>query len=175
MGAFSQQVAASRKPAAVVRLSPSAFADEWPDRPQNGVAVGLSLLSDRALETCVAEAEKADDREVAMLRWAVGLALCDVNDASKPYFEMQQDNLQHALRPDAIRHLYDELERATIEASPVRKPADDDDLIELARLLASGVIEHLSAPQALRLRKLAAFMADELSVVESVIGGEEDE
>ena len=188
MAAFSQVTATSaRKPCAIATLAPAAWHHEWPDRPAQSVAVGLSLLSEAQCATCRAEAEKAADElhprggdgwldahNDALLRWAVGLSMCNPNDASLPFLAAQEDNLGQALTPDAIRHLWDELERARIASSPVRVPATDEDLAALAGLLTDGTVGHLASPQALRIRKLATFMLDELSIVSEMMGGDDE-
>lgn len=184
---FSQiTAAAARKPAAIVTLAPSAFADDWPHRPAKSVAVGLSLLSDRDIQTCRAEARKEADemfpgarlgdddwiesRNDALMRWAISLSLCDANDASQTYLHMQdEDRVKSAFTPQGVRHLWDELERATISQSPVRQQATDDDVEELGRLLIDGTVQRLVAGQSVRMRKLVTFMLDELAPLSDML------
>lgn len=183
MAGFSHEIAAcTRKPAAIVSLPTTAWASEWPDKPTQEVAVGLSLLSERDLQTVRAEAAKeanelhpgsgADDpdwvdaRNDALMAWAVSLALREPDDAALPVLPMQdEDEVRRALSGGAIRHLWDELERASIVNSPVRSEATDEEVERLAHLLLEGHVEKLASPSQTRLRKLLSFALDELLLV----------
>lgn len=196
MAAFSQIVNAARLPAAIVQLRPEAFHSEWPHKPTNTVAVGLSLLSEADTAVCRAEASKkacelhpegpkldpawVEAYNDELFVWVLSRTLCDASDAGKPYFEehgQDEDIVKQAFTAQAIRHLWDELERATISVSPVRAPASDDDLRYLAKLLDAGAVGLLVTPQQLRMRKLAAFMLEQLEPLaeelESLDGGAE--
>lgn len=192
MAAFSQAVQKTpRRPLAVVTLGPADWSDTWPDRPATSVAVGLSAFSEQNALTCLGEGVKCADellpkashfdadwidaRNEALMLWAVTLSLCDAADPGKTYLASQDDqSVAMAFRPETIRHLWDELERATIARSPVRNPATDQELATLAELLTSANVDKLVDGQALRLRKLASYMLDELLIVAEV-GDEEEE
>jgi len=185
MTAFSVSAHAARVPAAIVQLGPGAFAPEWPHRPANAVSVGLSLLSAEDIVTCRAEASKKatelhpdgprmdpnwnDAHNDELFAWVLSRSLCNCSDASEPYFAEQgqdEDIVKQAFTPATIRHLWDELERATISLSPVRAPATDEELADLGQLLADGAVTHVMSPFQLRLRKLASFMLDQLAPID---------
>jgi hypothetical protein len=180
MPTFQAAIASvQRKPAHVVTLKPDSFQDGCPTKPRQAVAVGLSLLSEADLGAARAEAVKIADRDNgelshsdedwisarndALIRVALSRSLCEPNNAEKTYFDNQdEDTLARYLTSPAVRHLWDELERASIMASPVRAEAEPDEIADLAKLLASGLIEDLGGPQRTRLKKLCSFMLDEL-------------
>lgn len=193
MAAFSHTVqAAKRRPLAVVTIGPSDWSDTWPDKPAQSVAVGLLAFSEANARTCLAEAVKQADelhpksthsdadwidaRNDALMTWALSLSLCDPNDADATYFDLQdEDVVAQRFRPQTVRHLWDELERASIAKSPVRNPASDEDLAQLAELLTAGTVGKLVDRQALTMRKIAAFMLDELMMVAEIQDDEEAE
>ena len=175
MSAFSQEVSAARLPDVVVQLRPDAFDSTWPHKPTGQVAVGLLLLSERNVGTCRAEASKhafelhpEGERDPAwveayndeLMAWVMSRSLCNPRDAHEPFFAAQgqdEDTIKTALTSDGIRHLWDELERATIAKSPIRREATDEELRDLGEvLLLTG---SLSTVQQKRMRKLASFTA----------------
>lgn len=191
MAAFSQAVQQSnRRPLAVVTLGPADWSDTWPDRPATSVAVGLSSFSEANALTCLGESVKRADellprsshfdadwldaRNESMMLWAVSCSMCDPNDPSQTFMTSQDnDSVAQAFRPETIRHLWDELERAMIARSPVRNPATDEELGALASLLEAGTVGKLVGSQSVRIRKIAAFMLDELAVVAEMADEEE--
>lgn len=193
MAAFSHAVqTAKRRPLTVVTIGPADWSDTWPDKPTQSVAVGLAAFSEANVRTCLGEAIKQADellpkashadpdwidaRNDALMIWALSLSLCDVNDPEKTYFEPQdEDIVASAFRPQTVRHLWDELERASIAKSPIRNAATDDEIAQLSELLAAGLISKLVDSQAIRLRKLASFMLDELVAVADIDETEEAE
>ncbi len=180
MAAFSQTVQKStRQPMAIVKLGPADWCDTWPDRPATSVAVGLSAFSEANALTCLGEAVKAADdllprahhtdadwidaRNELMMLWAISCAMCDPNDATTTFMSSQDSgSVAQALKPETIRFMWDELEKAIIARSPVRNEATDEELAQLAEHLRSGSIAKVAAGQQMRLRKMAAYMLDEL-------------
>jgi hypothetical protein len=179
--AFSQSIAqAARIPDAVVYLGPDAFATSWPRKPVRQTAAGLLLLSEKDVSICRAEAAKKanelhpegpgadpvwnDAYNDELMAWALSRSLCCAEDAETPFFAVDgqdEDVVQMALVPSAIRHLWDELERATITKSPVRREATDEEMEDLGQMLKlTGM---LATPQQKRIRKLCSFLLDELA------------
>jgi hypothetical protein len=172
MPTFSETLATRREPAATVSLPPSAWASSWPKAPREAVALGLRLLSEEETLTCVAESAKeavaggrsgqeaVERQNESLLCWVIGYAACDPNDATKPYFAFGDNDVRRALTPEALRRLWDELERATAAASPVTPQATDDDLVDLSILLAvDRPLEGLSPAQEARVRKWLGHIA----------------
>lgn len=164
-------------PVAIVVLKPSAWVVGSGFQPPTAdVAVGLRLLSQAEVMTAKSEAEKeatararsgeeiVDRYNAALLAWGLGYAVCDPNNAAQPYFKFGDESVRQQLTPDAARHLWDELERAQVAASPLRPAASDDDLAELALLLTDpDAWERLPSGDAARLRRWLHFCLDELS------------
>lgn len=156
-------------PLETVVVKPSAWTSSYPKRPEGEVALGLRLPSERELLTAHAEATKeADGRpepdhsfrfQEALIAWTLGAALCDPNDAGKPYFQRGDEEIREAFPPETLRHLWHELERAQVAHSPVRPEITDEEARLLAQLLAQGALERAPAP---RLRRLLRFCLDEL-------------
>jgi hypothetical protein len=160
--------ATATRPPRVIVVPRAAFSDRWEGKPSGDVAVGLQLLSDGDYQTARAEATKLaselQDDEAgwleafhdALLRWAVAKAATDPNDARKPYFQAAEDTVRDALTPLGVRRVYDELERLTIETSPLEPEANDGELLELAELLkhGAGVLTPLVRGQERSVRRL---------------------
>lgn len=154
-------------PPETVVLKASAWTSTYPKRPEGEVALGLRLPSERELLTAHAEAVKeADGRaepdrsfrfQEALICWTLGAALCDPNDADKPFFQRGDEEIREAFPPETLRHLWHELERAQLAHSPVRPEISDEEARELAQRLSQG------APTSPRLRRLLRFCLDELA------------
>jgi len=182
---FSQAIQANtRKPPGFVLLEPSAFADDWQDKPRAAVAIGVTPLSETQTQIVKASAAKIarelypeseqDDDDIVhayedkLMTLAVARATTDANDASRAYFACPDDDVPAALTSGAIRRLWDELERVTIATNPNMPEADEDDLAELPELL--GHVDGLTRARGIRLRKLLRFCVDELRAVKEAIG-----
>lgn len=187
MGAFSNyQAQKASKPATVVLLKPENFCSTWPEAPRSDVAVGVRLLSELEVQQVKAEAAKQarayypdveyDDElmdkafQDELMKLAVARATTSPNDAALPYFPAPDDMIGEAWLPSTIRRLWDELERCTIERSPIARPAGDEDLKKLALLIEKGHVTKLADAQQLRLRKLMRFALEELEAVDEVYG-----
>lgn len=162
-------------PAGVVVLAPSAWVATYKKRPGGEVALGLRLPSEAELTTAHAQAsEEAGQRgrtgearswrfNEALLCWTLAAALCDPNDAAKPYFERADEEVREAFHDETLRHLWHELERLRLETSPVRKEATDQELLDLATMLSDGAVARLSATDGARVRRLLRFVLEELA------------
>lgn len=185
MPGFSTIVnARARKPAAIILLKPEHFSPAWPDIPKNDVAVGVRLLSENEVQIIKAEASKIarnyypeadEDDELLndcfaeeLMKLAVARATTNPNDAGEAYFPAPDDMVGEAWPPKTIRRLWDELERCTIERSPIQAEIADEELEELAELLRPALVGKLMASQQVRLRKLLRFTLDELRSMRGV-------
>lgn len=176
MPAFTAILAAAPRPAPRrVPLPRSAIADTWEgERPDSDFEVGIRTISEDEIERARAEAarralelhpENQDGTEAEILRSAafrdglirnaVARAACDPDDVTRPFHPLPDDWARCALTPPAAQRLWDELERLTIETSPVEPPATDDDCARLAALLATGEAwRGIERGEATRLRRL---------------------
>lgn len=162
-------------PAGTVVLQPQAWAATYKKRPADAVALGLRLPSEGELITAQAQAtEEAAQRgrtgearawrfNEALVCWTLAAALCDPNDAGKPYFERADEEVRSAFPDETLRHLWHELERLRLETSPVRKAATDAEVADLATLLADGALAAVPEPGATRLRRLLRFVLEEIA------------
>lgn len=167
---------APRKPVRTLWLQPDAFSDAWPDKSPAPVEIGLRLIGQVDVEQARAQAAaKAvamhDESDVSgqveayndtLMCIAVARGTCDPVDVTEPWMLMPEENIPLALTPQAIRFVWDELERLHIERSPLAPSASDEDIASLARRLARGEVGNHAPPVAGRLRKLLAFCLAEL-------------
>lgn len=160
-------------------LPPTSWGSEWSGKPTEDVALGLRHISDDDLQIARAEAAKYArqmhddaDREGqieafndALMRWTIVRATCDANDTrlASPFFEGSEDNVRLALTSQAIRFLWDRIERFHLTFSPIVPEATDEALGQLAVLLMTRPHWDKIKPGAQkRFRKLAAFLLTEL-------------
>lgn len=160
-----------------VTLPLSSFATDYPSRPQAEIALGLRLVSDADIQTMRAEAAKFaidmhDDHEGrvesfndAIMRWMIVRGTCDPNDTrlNASLFEGSEENVRNALTSNAIRYLWDNIERFHLEKSPLVLEATDTDIL--------GLVEYLKTPEVIlglmspalskRARKLLGFLLEE--------------
>jgi hypothetical protein len=143
---------ASRRPEAIIVLPPTAFSDEWKDRPTTDVAVGLLRLSERDEKISKEQARKivardhvrdgkVVDQEQAiesyndeLIRYLMARAMCDPNDSSKPFFEFAEDLIHVALTTTGLHFVWDKWWVLKL-SGPTMPTAQDDDLRRLARIL----------------------------------------
>lgn len=180
---FSQELT-TPKPAGFLVLEPAAFADDWHQKPDSSVAVGLSPLSEANIQIVKAEAARfardaypdldTDDPTLneafhdRMVTLAVAMATCSPNDAREPFFPCPEEEAPAAWRSATIRRLWDELERVTVATSPVTPEATAEDLAELPELLPYA--DKLSMKRGARLRKMLAYCIEELRTTRDAIG-----
>lgn len=182
---------AARKPHKIVTLTPDDFADRYEGRPRSNVAIGLLMLGERDVDVARAQAakhiadptmfttkdggvtdEQARDEAYndALVRWAVAKATCNPNDVSQPYFDMAEDTIAIALRPEAIRFLWDELILLSKGKGSVAPPATDEEIAAVVDMLDRGLIKSLAETNQVELRKLLAHVHAVLSVVDETDG-----
>jgi hypothetical protein len=175
--------APTRRPARVVLVPPTAFADDYADRPSEPIAVGLRLLSETHVTGARAEASKQavarftdDEADIAdhrgfdeayndaLLEHLVAAAICDPNSvtAAHPLFPYAADQVPGAFSPEGLRFLYDELARVHHEASPLVPPITADGVAELVALLQSGAYERQPRVAQLATGKLLTHCLEQL-------------
>jgi hypothetical protein len=161
-----------------MRLEPGDFAGTWSLRPTGDVMVGLRVYSESDCRTAEAEAAKQETPEAAnavLLGIAVARALCDPNDVNSPHptFPLAEDIVPIALTPNAIRRIFDEVERLHVEQSPAFPEATDEELMELAgALLPEQPFRGLVATDARRCRRYARFLLDAIESVKPAVAAE---
>lgn len=179
MTTFAEAKAArTRIPTRHVVLRTDAFAEDWQEKPDGGeIALGLRKVSDADTTTARAEAAKFainmhDDREGqieafndALMRWLIVRGTCDANDVSKnaPLFDGSEENVRNALTSNAIRYVWDEIDKFHIETSPIVTAASDEDMVAFADLVRRPtLLQHMTPGAALRIRKLIGFCMSEM-------------
>lgn len=156
MTAYSK-VERNLSPARVVVLAPSAFADEWPQKPATEVAIGLRLISQRDIDLARRNAEREavgfrgeiEGHEIrhdpetvvdvfndSFMALAVARGTCDPNDISRPYWPYAEEQVSQALTPEGVRRLWDELVILHKGSGIARRAASDDDVSRLCGILA---------------------------------------
>ena len=139
----------SSPPTTTITLRPDHWAQSYEKRPRYDLACGLRRLSARDVETAERVAAHAvvdtpidgivERYNNKLMAFAVALAHCDPNDTSRPLAELGMrgdDEIEERLTPETVRWLYDRLEDLHAEG-PLTPPATDDNVAELASLLAS--------------------------------------
>jgi hypothetical protein len=173
VSAEAKQRPDARKPARVVVLPPSAFSDEWPQKPVTDVAVGLRLVSESTLQSAKAEAARHaigfyEGRELdcvdedarveayndALVRFVCARAMTDPNDIAAPYFPMAEDTIAQAMTTGGIMRVWDEYVRLLLGTGNRTTPIDDDDIVALAGALRPEVLRSLPRNVELEARKL---------------------
>lgn len=143
-------------------LLPEYFAETWGNRPTAPLKIGLRVPSEQEYRNAAVEAEtaqgeafatahkdprlidRADELGVAaynskLLTFCVARGICNVQNVTLPhqYFELPEDEIPLALKSNAIRRIFDEIERLAIDQSPVFAEANEVELLELAEILAT--------------------------------------
>ena len=187
MTTFAQnEKATPRRPEAFILLPPTAFSDEWKDRPTSAVAVGLRRLSeqdekvskeqgrkivfrDHVREGKIVDQEQAwESYNQELIRYMMARAMCDVNDVSKPFFEFAEDVIHVALTSEGLGLVWDRWWMLKI-SGPAAPQADDDSIRRLARILAKPeYMERLGDAEKVARKLLAVVLENfgELEVAE---------
>ncbi len=95
-----------------------------------------------AVERLVKRAEEIglEAYNYRLITFCVARGVCNPLNVTlpHPYFELADDEIPLALKSNAIKRIFDEIERLAVDQSPVFVEASDEDLLELAELLTSG-------------------------------------
>lgn len=170
-------------PPSFVTVPASVFSHEWEARPRDEQAVGLRLVSQADIDTARAQAREramasvpdvsdySHDQQTwidayndALMAHIVAMAMCDPNDVEKTWAPIKaapEDIVRTYMTPGGIKLVYDAWERMRIGLDPVHDEADDDDIAQLPALFAEHA-DKLSTVRAARVRRLLAFVLDEL-------------
>lgn len=146
-------------PLRVVVLPPSAFNDDWADKPADEVAIGLRFIGQADVDAGRREAMReatgyyaelrgaplpvdpeaaVDVHNDALVMHAAARGTCDPNDVTKPYFVAAEDTVKIALTPEGARRIYDELVILTKGHSPGLPAASDAEVRSLGNRLRRG-------------------------------------
>lgn len=169
---MSRFAADERKPTGSLVVGPTAFADDYKERPGDDSCIGLRLLSEQDIVFARGEAAKLavsiEEPEArletyndALMRYLVARAACDPNNATEPFFP-DEDIAFRALSVEGTKALYDAYERLTIETSPVQPEATAEDLLGVAEL-AVKALPMLPPERASRVRRLLGFCILEMT------------
>ncbi|HEY1956693.1 MAG TPA: hypothetical protein VGH28_13830 [Polyangiaceae bacterium] len=157
----------------------SAFSDAWKARPKAPVCAGFRALSAADVreirnmaseeawklhERPLDEANRIDAFNDALMRLAVARSSCDPNDVERPWSVLgvaRDDNVAIALSEGGVKMLYDEVERASVLASPTRADATNADVLELFDLLET-TLDKMTPERAARVRRWLGFCLDEI-------------
>lgn len=167
-----------------VMLKPSAFSDDWKDKPTAPLPVGIKILSEGALakgrSTAVAAACKAhpqlDERSgiwidaynQALMHYAIAEALCQPDDVDSPLWEMQQDTVPYKLSESGTARLWDAIVELKLIDSPLSPEIDGDGLTRLVALVGDEATWSRMRPERRRaLRRLLSRALDWIDVGET--------
>jgi len=180
MSAFSQLTEhVSVPPRKTVVIRAEHWASTFGDAPANPIKVGLRLLSIEDQETIRQVANKAAldainadlDAQIAahnaVLVTTVARAICSAKDARRghDFFSSPDDLLPIALTESSLKWLFDEVEKLTVECSPIFSEADDNDVADVCAALSDGALNRLTESdpvKAARVRRYLDFVLTEL-------------
>lgn len=164
MSTFDKLVSsAAKRPAPrTFKLQPEFFAESWGNRPKSAIEVGLRVPGEQEYRNAIVEAEKAQGEAVTKARkdpslaaraealgvsaynaklvtFCVARGICNQQNVTlpHPYFELPEDEIPLALKSNAIKRIFDEIERLAVDQSPVFAEATELELFELAEILAT--------------------------------------
>lgn len=147
---FGEAKSRVRTPGATLVLPLSCFADDWLNKPDAPVCVGLRLLSeeDRRKARHVAEQQASELHPAGGDGWiecyndgakrqVAALAMCDPNDVTRPseLFPYAEDQVLAALTISGTEFIFSAVEQLEIDSSPLEQLATAQTLTRLARLL----------------------------------------
>jgi hypothetical protein len=187
-----------RRPAGLLVIPVTAFADDWFHRPTAPVAVGIRLLSEQDGQIATANAARSTveffgggdpavprpSREVEneiyvsrIMGFAIARAVCDPNDVMKGHEALPalEDHVFSYLTPDGIRFVFEAMQQTTAKASPLSPAASDAELRVLFAHLSGGTIAKLDVAEQLAVRRLLGCALEALRVAAPNLGPEEGE
>lgn len=169
-------------PRAFIELFPEDFADEWPEKPETSIKVGLRLVpeyemhkaravaADKAVKSAAETDVRVEIYNDTLMAWAVAEGTCSQLDVTEPWMKAAADVIPRALTSRGIRRIWEQLEQHHIESSPLYPEASADDLQRLSTRLVSHLgVENFTSAAAARLRKLASFMLSEFDKYDPTI------
>lgn len=147
---LQQARAAQKKPGATLVLPLWVFADEWDEKPDAPVCVGLRLLAEndkiqaRSLAAKTASerhpehgADWTDCYNDAIQLQLVALGMCDPNDVRKPteLFPYAEDKVPFALTSKGAAFIFQAIQRYEVATCLIGDLATPEDLKRLAAML----------------------------------------
>jgi hypothetical protein len=175
--------AAKRPAARTFKLLPEFFTETWGNRPTAPFEIGLRVPGEQDYRNALKEAESAqlaaveraerDPHTIAaadeigtraynekLITFCVARGICNQHNVTlpHPYFELPDDELPIALKSNAIKRIFDEIERLAVDQSPVFAEATADDITELVELLRADDpfdgVTHIERARCLRYLRL---------------------
>lgn len=150
---------AKRPAPRVISIPPEYFAEDWEGRPIAAFDVGLRVASESDAHNIEVEAQRAADQadgdvsvyNRSLIALCVARGFCDPRDvtANHPFFELPEEVVPFAFKPNSLRRIFDEIERLAIEQSPLFPEATAEEAGALVTALADGAFERLN-PRARR-------------------------
>jgi hypothetical protein len=180
MSAFAAQRAAFRTPARTKDFPPSIFMDAWQARPTKPTTIGLRVPSDYEYTLARANAaqmaaelhpNEASDGRIdtfndALVRELCAAGMCSPTNVFEPFFPTPEDDVRTKLTSEGAKSVWQEIERLAFETSPVHREADDEEMaLVSAALVTPEIIDGMPAFRAKRIRRLIAFVLDELETL----------
>lgn len=179
MSNFAQVTQGLNKPLKIITIEPGLFASSWAKRPPATIALGLRTLSEADVDSAEKQAERRAAEYVAkpdeylrvynheLMCCAVARGICDPNNTDKPapFLEYPEDTVPKALTPAGLRYIFDALEQALVESSPIYGEATDAEVLALADGLRDGALSGLSPALAARARRFLKFILNDLQDV----------
>ena len=98
-----------------------------------------------------------------LVTFCVARGICHVHDvtAPHPYFELADDEIPLALKSNAIRRIFDEIELLAVDQSPVFAEINDEETLQLAELLViDDPFENVSPIVAARCKRYLKLVLD---------------
>lgn len=140
-------------------LEVAAFDPTWEDRPRAKVVCGLRTIGAGSVDRSRAQADDyarkmhgpnveegpgAECYNDTLIREWVSLGICDPNNVESPPPWMKvPDSDSVFFTPEALKHIFDELQLLHDRKSVAARPLDDGDVMRLATLLAAGTLDTL--------------------------------
>ena len=127
------------KAAKTFTIRPDHFSDTWSNRPVDEIILGLRVPSEADVQGAKLEAYKQaakaqiedddpNEQQVRLdvfnstiLALVVSSSICDPHDVTSPhpFFELADEMVPLALKPNTIKSIWDSVERLHVEQSPV--------------------------------------------------------
>ena len=166
-------------PRKVVIINDTHWASKFEDRPVNPIQVGLRLLSIEDQEVIRQLAMKAAtdaisnelDSQIAaqnmLLVTTVARSICSPRDTRKPhdFFSCPDDLIPIAFTEQTVKWLFDEIEKLTVEMSPIFSESTDEEIVDTCDMLLNGALDELAdrdPVKASRVRRYLDFVRTEL-------------
>lgn len=158
----------ARKPARVIELPPSAWADHREDKPREPVRIGIRLISEEDTQIARSEAARLavefvseggeDDRIAAfndaLMRVCAANGTCSPLDVEQPFFMSGELEIRARLTSEGVRRIWHEVEGLHLASNPSVSEIDDEGLAELFASLHHGALDRLEKADASRVRRL---------------------